>query len=159
MRLFAFTVSGVLADVDSKLAEIFVVPRFFAVTKPLTVIVATEDADELQLTALVMSCDVPSEKVAVAVNCWLTSIGRLPLLGEIATEVDVAEVTVSEEVPEIEPEVAVIVTVPAETPCAIPFVGETLLMLATAVFEELQSTLAVRFCVLLSLNFPVAMNC
>jgi hypothetical protein len=68
----------------------------------------------------------------------------------MAKEVAVAEVMVTMAVPEIDPEVAVMVTVPAETPCRNPFVGEVLLIVATEAFEELQFTLAVMFCVLLS---------
>lgn len=69
LRLLASTVSGVLALTDSNTAEMFVVPIFLAVTRPLTVTVATEVEPELQVDTLVTSCVVPSEKVAVAVNC------------------------------------------------------------------------------------------
>lgn len=69
VRLLASTVSGLLAFTVSKAAEILVVPRFLAVTRPLTVTVATELDDELQVATLVTSCEEPSEKVAVAVNC------------------------------------------------------------------------------------------
>ena len=159
LRLFAFTVSGVLAEVDSKVAEMFAVPAFLAVTRPLTVMEATEDEDELQPTTLVTFWVVPSEKVAVAVYCWLTSSDKLAFAGEMAIDVDIAEVTVNDAVPEMEPEVAVMATVPAATPRDNPFVGDVSFTVATAVFEELQSTLDVRFCVLLSVYVPVAMNC
>jgi hypothetical protein len=66
-------------------------------------------------------------------------------------EVADAELTVSVAVPEMAPDVAVMVVVPDETASASPFVGELSLTLATAVFEELQLTLEVMFCVLLSL--------
>ena len=69
LRLLASTVSGLLALTDSNAAEIFVVPMFLAVTRPLTVTVATEVDPELQVDTLVTSCVVPSEKFAVAVNC------------------------------------------------------------------------------------------
>jgi len=67
--LLAFTVSGVLAVEDSKVAEMLVVPRFLAVTKPLTVMEAIEGDDEFHVATSVTFCIVPSEKVAVAVNC------------------------------------------------------------------------------------------
>ena len=70
-----------------------------------------------------------------------------------------AEVTVSDAVAEILPEVAVIVVVPAETPVASPLVGEVSLMVAKVGFDELQLTLPVMVCTLLSLNVPVAVNC
>jgi len=69
VRLLASTVSGLLPLTDSKAAEMFVVPRFLAVTNPLTVTVATEVDPEVQVETLVTSCVVPSENVAVAVNC------------------------------------------------------------------------------------------
>lgn len=69
MRLLAFTVTDVLADADSKTAEIVPAPKFLAVTRPLTVMEATEGEDEVQVATLVTSCVVPSEKVAVAVYC------------------------------------------------------------------------------------------
>ena len=55
LRLLASTVSELLSFTDSKAAEIFVVPRFFAVTRPLTVTVATELDPELQVDTLVTS--------------------------------------------------------------------------------------------------------
>ena len=69
LRLLASTVNGLLSLTDSKAAEIFVVPKFLAVTRPLTVTVATELDDELQVATLVTSWVVLSEKVAIAVNC------------------------------------------------------------------------------------------
>lgn len=50
-------------------AVIVTVPTFLAVAMPLTVMAATLFADELQLTASVISCVLPSEKVPDAVNC------------------------------------------------------------------------------------------
>ena len=143
--------SDVLAVTDSKTAEMFVVPRFLAVTNPLAVTEAMDGNCELQVATPVMSCFVLSEKVAVAVNCWLTSSGRLELMGATAIETGVAEVTVNDAVLEMDPELAVIVTVPAERPVVSPLVGTLLLTVATAVFEELQDTLEVMFLVVLSL--------
>jgi hypothetical protein len=40
-----------------------------------------------------------------------------------------------------------------------PWLPDTLLMAATLVAEELQLTEVVKFCVLPSLNVPVAVNC
>jgi prepilin signal peptidase PulO-like enzyme (type II secretory pathway) len=55
--------------------------------------------------------------------------------------------------------VAVIVVVPALTEAACPFDPAVLLMVATAVDDELQLTELVRFCVVPSLKVPVATNC
>ena len=60
--------------------------------------------------------------------------------------------------PETEPEVAVIVLVPAATAEAIPIVPLVLLIVATLAADEVQVTELVRFFVLLSLNVPVATN-
>ncbi len=56
-----------------------------------------------------------------------------------------AGVTVSVVVPEMLPDVAVIVVVPAPTEDASPFDPVALLIVATVVFEELQKTDAVIF--------------
>ena len=64
-------------------------------------------------------------------------------------------VTVRPVEPTIEPEVACIVVLPAATPVARP----AAVIVATAVLVEVQATDPVRFCVLLSLYVPVAMNC
>jgi hypothetical protein len=69
LRLLASTVSALLSFTDSKAAEIFVDPRFLAVTRPLTVTVATDVEEEVQIATFVTSCVEPSEKVAVTVNC------------------------------------------------------------------------------------------
>ena len=50
-------------------AVIVVVPAVRPVASPLVFIVATAVLDELQLTCVVTSWVVPSEKVPVAVNC------------------------------------------------------------------------------------------
>lgn len=81
------------------------------------------------------------------------------LVGVIAKEVAVAAVTVNDAFAEIDPEVAVMVVLPAATPWARPFVGLVSLIVAAAVFEELQSTVEVMFCLLLSVKVPVAINC
>jgi len=62
-----------------------------------------------------------------------------------AIEVAVAEVTFNDVVPEIDPDAAVIVTVPLATACARPLVGEVVLTVAMAVFDELQLALPVKF--------------
>jgi hypothetical protein len=66
-------------------------------------------------------------------------------------EVADADDTVRVAVPETVPEVAVMLALPAAIACANPLVGEVLLTVATAVFEEAHVALPVRLCVLLSL--------
>lgn len=153
------TVSVVFPLTDSNDAEMVVVPTFLPVASPLTVIEATEFADEDQETTSLTFWLLPSENVAVAVNCSARPRGKLGFAGLTLSEVAAALVTVSDAVPEIAPEVAVIVVLPPATPCAKPWVGDELPMVAAAVFEDVQVTLPVMFCVLLSLKVPVAMNC
>src|SRR5437773_5282149 len=71
----------------------------------------------------------------------------------------VAAVTVSVVLPETPPSVAVIVVVPAATDVARPCDPPALLIVATAVLDELQVTWLVRSCVVQSLKVPVAVNC
>lgn len=67
-----------------------------------------------------------------ATNCWVWPVEREAELGEIAIEVRIGGVTCSVAVPEIEPDVALIVTEPTATPVARP----DLEIPATDVFED-----------------------
>ena len=77
-------------------------------------------------------------------------LAMLGSAGVIAIEASVAGVIVSVVDPEMPPDAAVIVVVPAAADAARPFEPAALLMVATAVFEEAQVTEAVRFWVVLS---------
>ena len=79
--------------------------------------------------------------------------------GLTTIETSAAGVTVSFVVPEMEPEVAVMVVVPVPALVAKPWVPVALLTVATGVLEELHCTELVRFWVLPSLKVPVAANC
>jgi hypothetical protein len=68
---------------------------------------------------------------------------------------DVDAVTVKVAVPDMLPDIALIVVVPAATAVAIPAFD----ILALLVSEEVQVTEAVIFCVELSEYVPVAVNC
>src|SRR5215472_10967313 len=76
--------------------------------------------------------------------------------GVTAIETNTGAVTVRFVEPLMEPDVAEIVVLPVATPVASP---ASLPIIATAIFDELQVTELVRFCVLLSLYVPVAVNC
>ena len=71
----------------------------------------------------------------------------LGLAGVIDMDTRVAEVTVSVVVPDMLPDVAVIVVEPVATDVANPFEPAALLMDATAVLDEYQVTAVVKFCV------------
>ncbi len=75
--------------------------------------------------------------------------------GVIAIETSVAGFTVSVVVPEMLPEVAVIVEDPAATDVARP----EALMVATPVLDEAHCTVVVKSWVVLSEKMPVAVNC
>jgi hypothetical protein len=70
-------------------------------------------------------------------------------------EVNIAAVTVRLAVPEIVPDMAVIVEVPTATPCASPVV----LTIATGLADDFHVADALRSCMLPSLRVPVAVNC
>ena len=77
------------------------------------------------------------------------------MAGVTAIDCNVAAVTVSTVEPVMLPSFALIVLVPVATPVARP----PLVIVATEVVAEAQVTCDVRFCVLLSLKVPVAVNC
>lgn len=95
----------------------------------------------------------------MAVNCCVVPGAMLGLVGFTAMDTSVAEVTVSEVVPDMLPEVAVIVVEPGATEVDNPLEPPALLMAAIAAIEELHVTVVVRSCVVLSENVPVATNC
>ena len=68
----------------------------------------------------------------MATNCSLWSVEREAELGDIAIEVRTGGVTCNVAVPEMEPDVALIVIEPTASPVARP----ALLILATDVFED-----------------------
>jgi hypothetical protein len=72
------------------------------------------------------------------------------LTGVTEIDVSVAGVTVSEVDPDTLPDVAVIVVEPAATEVASPLEPAALLIVAMPVLDELQVTVVVRFCVVLS---------
>ncbi len=74
----------------------------------------------------------------------------LAVAGVTAIETSVAALTVNVVVAETLPDAAVMVTEPAATDAASPLEPAALLIVAMAVFEELQTTNDVRFCVELS---------
>jgi len=97
-------------------AVIVVDPAVTAVASPIEpaalLIVATPVLVELQVTAVVKSCVVLSEKVPMAVNCCIAPLAIEELLGTTAMDVSVADVTVWVFDRDIPPNVAVIVVEP-----------------------------------------------
>ena len=79
--------------------------------------------------------------------------------GLTAIETNAAAVTVKVVPAVIDPEAAVIFAEPVPTVVANPFESVALLTVATVVVSEPHSTVFVMFCVLPSVNVPVAVNC
>jgi hypothetical protein len=93
--------------------------------------------------------------VPVAANCWVTPAGMLGLAGVTDREDRIARFTVRAVLPEIPPEVAVMVEVPATTAVARPLP----LTVATDVLDEVQVTCVVISWLVPSEYVPVAANC
>jgi hypothetical protein len=154
-----FTTSVAVPLTVPELIPIVVVPTPVVLACPIvpavSLIVATVATVELQYPLCVRSCVVPSVNVPVAVNCCVVPIGIVAVGGLIAIDTSAAAVTVSTVDPLTVPEVALTVAVPVPTLCPSP----TLLIVAVVGVSEDHVAVLVRFCVLPSLNVPVAVNC
>ena len=149
------TVSKVEPVTPFIVAEIDEVPTVTPVATPAALMVATAGVAEAQVTRPVMSCVVLLEKVPMALNGSVAPTAMLGVAGVTAIDWRVAALTVSTVEPVMPLSVAEIDEVPAATPVANP----AALMVATAVVAEAQVTWLVMFCVELSENVPVAVNC
>src|SRR5271170_999440 len=135
------TVRVVKLFMEPKLAVIVTWPATKLVPKPLALMVATLALEEVQLTCVVKSCWLLSLKVPIAVNCCVVPAAMPGLEGLTVREVKVADVTVSEPEPFIDPTVAVMAVWPGATALATPFGA----MVATCGFA-LHATELVMFC-------------
>ncbi len=135
-----------------------VLPTEIGVANPLALMTATLGMLEVQVTCEVTFPKLPSEKVAVAVNCWVWPVDtdRVGFEGLMLIALIVLLLTVSAAVSvTLLVDLAVIVVVPTATPVANP----ALLMVATLVEEEVQVTCEVTSPVLLLPKVAVAVNC
>jgi hypothetical protein len=151
----AVTVSKVEPLIGDDVAVIVEVPTPAPVARPAALIVAVVVVPEFQVTLDVRFCVVPSLNVPVAVNCCVAPLAIDGFAGVTAIDCNVAAVTVSKVEPLIDDDVAVIVELPTPAPVASP----AALIVAMVVVPEVQVTLDVTFCVVPSLNVPVAVNC
>jgi hypothetical protein len=151
----AVTVSVVLPEAPPETALIVVEPAPPLLAKPAMLMVATVVTEELHVTEEVRFCVLPSVYVPVAANCWVLPGGIVALAGVTTIEVSCGGVTVSVVLPEMLPEMAMMIVEPVPTLLAKPAV----LMVATVVTEEFHVAEEVRFCVLPSMYVPVATNC
>jgi hypothetical protein len=136
----------VLPVTEPEVAEIVTEPRARAVPNPPPAIDIWLLLDEAHVTEAVMSCELPSENVPVAVNCWRVPRDRTASPGVISIETRVAwvVVTVRVDVEEICPDLAEIMETPGVRPLTRPALPA--IMLATATFPEDQLTEEVRSC-------------
>jgi hypothetical protein len=151
----ATTVSTVEPVKPLSVAEILEVPCAKVVASPALLIVATAGVAEAHVTWLVRFCVELSEKVPVAVNCSVFPLATLGLAGVTAIDFRAAAVTVNTVEPTVLPSVALMLDVPGVTPVASP----PAVIVATAGVADAHVTWLVRFCVELSENVPVAVNC
>ena len=148
------TVSVVDPDILPDVAVIVVEPAATDVALPLEpaalLMAATVVDDDFQVADVVRFCVELSEYVPVAVNCLDVPSAILGFVGVSVMETSVAGVTVSVAIPEILPDVAVIVVEPVATESANPLEPVALLMAAIAAVDEIHITVVVRSCVVLS---------
>lgn len=132
-----------MGSVTCMAAVTVAVPAAVELARPLVAALkVTEGLDELQVTAALRSWVELSENVPVAVNCLLVPAAITGLIGSMAIDTSVAEVTVKRVLPETAPEVAVTVVAPGESEVARP--GLWLAKVATAGLSEVQVTEPVR---------------
>ena len=132
------------------LAVMMAVPVPTPVARPCEpaelLIVATElgaaDHETMEVTFDVE----PSEKVAVAVNCWVRPLAIDMKLGLTLIEIRLGARTVSVALSDLPPYEAVMVVMPTSTPVARPCEPAELLIVATKLSDENQVTSVVRFC-------------
>src|SRR5262249_61788778 len=76
-------------------AEMLVLPTSTAVARPVPLMVATPVMEEAQVTWVVRSWVEVSEKVPVAVSCWVVPLAMEGLVGVTAMDCSVAGFTVT----------------------------------------------------------------
>jgi hypothetical protein len=120
------------------------------------VIVATVVVPDTHVACVVKFCVLVSEYVPVAVNCSVVPFAIDGLAGVTAIDTSVAAVTVNVSGGLVTPlNAAVICDVPTPAPVATP----AEVIVATVVVADTHVACVVKFCVLLSVYVPVAVNC
>jgi hypothetical protein len=128
------------------------------VATPAVLTVATPVLEDVHVALSVRFCVLPSLKCPVAVKVCVALLSAITGFCGLTTSTcsdAVPEVTVSVVEPVMPAETALITLVPAATPVANP----PAVIVATVVVTELQVAVPVKFCVELSENVPVAVNC
>ena len=134
------TLTDVLALMEPEVAEIVSEPRARAAANPPPWIDKILSFEEAQVTEPVISCELWSENVPVAVNCWRVARSTSGFAGVMAIETRIALVTVRVPYPSTPDNVALTVTEPVARLVAKP----ELEIVTTLVLDEAQTTEAVR---------------
>src|SRR5450830_607591 len=103
-----------------ELAVMTDVPAKTPVARPAAVVVAMLGDPEVKTETAVMSLVVPSEKVPMAVNCWVAAIAIAGVAGTTDIDTRNAGETVSVADPCKPPKLAVMIVDPLLTPLVIP---------------------------------------
>lgn len=125
---------------------------------PLALMLATAAFADAHCAEVVTFCVLPSENVPVATNCSVVPGAIDAVTGEIEIARNAALVTVTVALEEMLPEVAVTEDDPIPVAIASPNVPFALIA-TSAGLPDVHCTTAVIFCVLPSVNVPVADNC
>jgi hypothetical protein len=144
--------------IDPQLAVIAVLPAVTPVARPVLLIVAVDGVPEDHDTAAFRFSVLPSLKFPVALNCSPVPAAITGSAGVSVMDVRLAVPTVSSVDPATAPALALMFAGPGVTAVATPCDPLWLLIVATAGVSELQSAVPVIFCVVPSLNVPVAVN-
>lgn len=160
VRIAESTLTEVEPDTPACVAVIVAVPVPVPVSRPLVLTVAIAPDDEVQVTEDVRFCALPSEKIPVAVSCRLVPWAIPGSTGVIVSDCKLKlPTTLSEVVPMTGPATVLKVAETVELPWVWVSASPVELIVATAVFDELQVTKLVRSRVSPSLKVPVAVNC
>src|SRR5581483_7764656 len=109
----ARTVADAVPETPLSVAVMVAVPAVaLAAAKPAVLIEIIVEFEEFQTTDEVISCVLLSEKLPVAVNCWIELAASEGFAGETVIETRVA--TLGLESPPILPAVAVMAVAPAD---------------------------------------------
>jgi hypothetical protein len=138
-RIEDATVTVVLALIEPEVAETVSEPRARAAANPPPRIDNKVSFEEAQVTEPVISCELWSENVPVAVNCWRVARSTSGFAGVMVIETRIALVTVRVPYPSTPDNVALTVTEPIVRLVAKP----ELEIVTTPVLDEAQTTDAV----------------
>src|SRR5580704_1177846 len=152
------TVSIVDPLIAPEVAVMFAVPLPALEASPALLMVAVDGVSDDQAAVAVRSIVLLSVNEPVALNCCVVPSPIEGLAGAIVIETSAAAVTVIVVEPVTLPLVALIVAVPVPEAVTRPGVPPKLIS-AVEGAPELHCTVCVRFCVLVSLKVPVAVNC